>query len=51
MMNCRTDVLKDFDSKTEAMGLKRPCGKAESINDLVLRRQTLVRIRASSLAL
>ena len=35
-MNCRTDLLKDFDSKTEAMGLKCPCNKAENINDLVL---------------
>ena len=33
-MNCWTDVLKDFDSRTEAMGLKCPCGNAESISDL-----------------
>ena len=33
-MNCRTDVLKDFDSRPEAMGLKCPCGNAKSINDL-----------------
>ena len=34
MMNCQIDILKDFDSRTEAMGLKCPCGNAESINDL-----------------
>ena len=33
-MNCRTDVLKDFDSRTEAMGLKCPYSNAESINNL-----------------
>ena len=51
MMNCRTDVLKDFDSKTEAMGLKCSCGKAEGINNLVLWCQTLVYIGALSFAL
>ena len=51
MMNCRTDVLKGFDSKTEAIGLTCLCGNAEGINDLVLQGQTLVRIRALSLAL
>ena len=48
-MNCRTNILKDFDDKTEAMGLKCPCGNAEGINDLVLLGQTLVRIGALSL--
>ena len=33
-MNCRTDILKDFDSRTEVMGLKCPCGNTEDINDL-----------------
>ena len=33
-MNCQTDVLKDCDSRTEAMGLKCPCDNAESMNDL-----------------
>ena len=51
VMNYRTDLLKDFDSKTEVMRLKCPCGKAEGINDLVLQRQTLVRIGTLSLAL
>ena len=51
MMNCQTDVSKDFDSKTEAMGLKYPCGIVEGINDLVLQRQTLVGIGALSPAL
>ena len=46
MMNCRTDISKDFDSKTEAMGLKYPCGDVEGINDLILWRQTLVGIGA-----
>ena len=50
-MNGRTDILKDFDNKTEAMGLKFPCGNADGINDLVLWHQTLVRIGALSLAL
>ena len=50
-MNCQTDVLKDFDSKTEAMGLKCPCGNAEGINNLVLWRQTLICIGALSLTL
>ena len=48
-MNCRTNILKDFDGKTEAMGLKCPCGNAEGINDLVLYYQALVHIEASSL--
>ena len=48
-MNCQTDVLKDFDSRTEAMGLKCPCGNAEGRNDLVSQGQTLVRIRALSI--
>ena len=43
-MNCWTDVSKDFDSKTEAMRLKCPCGNAEGINDLVLYHQALVHI-------
>ena len=51
MMNCQTDVLKDFDGKTEAMGLKCPCGNAKGTNDLVLQGQTLVRIGVLSLAL
>ena len=33
-MNYRTDVLKDFDSRTVVMGLKCPCGNADGINDL-----------------
>ena len=43
-MNCQTGLLKDFDSRTEAMGLNCPCGNAEGIkfNDLVSRGQTLV---------
>ena len=51
-MNCRMGVLKDFDSRTEAMGLYCPCGNAEGIkiNDLVSRGQTLVRVGALSLA-
>ena len=49
-MNCRTDVLKDFDSRTEAMALKCPCGNAGDINDLVSWGQTLGRIRALLLA-
>ena len=32
MMNCWTDVLKDFDSRTEEMGLKFPCGSAEGMH-------------------
>ena len=52
MMDCRTDVLKDFDTRTEAMGLNCPYGNAEDIkfNDLVLRGQTLVRLEALSFA-
>ena len=44
MMNCRTGVLKDFDSRAEAMGLNCPYGNVEDIkfNDLVSRGQTLV---------
>ena len=42
MMNCWTDVLKDFDSRTEAMGLKCLYGNTEGINDLVSQGQTLV---------
>ena len=34
MMNYRTDLLKDCDSRTEAMGLKCPFDNAESMNDL-----------------
>ena len=48
-MKCWTDVSKDFDSKTEVMGLKCPYGNVEGINDLALWRQTLVRIGALSL--
>ena len=34
-MNCRADILKDFNSETEVMGLKCPCGNnAVGINDL-----------------
>ena len=51
VMNCRTDVLKDFDNKTEVMGLKCPCGNAEGINDLILQCQTLVHIGALSFVL
>ena len=50
-MNCCTDILKDFDNKTEAMGLKCPSGKAEGINDLILQHQTLVGIEALLFAL
>ena len=52
-MNCRTGVLKDFDSRTEEMGLYCPYGNIEDIkfNDLVSRGQTLVRVVALSLAL
>ena len=50
MMNCRRDILKDFYSRTEVMGLKCPCGYAEGINDLVSHGQTLVHIGALSLA-
>ena len=50
VMNCRTGISKDFESRTEEMGLKCPCGNAEGINDLVLQGQTLVRIGALSLA-
>ena len=35
MMNCRADVLKDFDSRTEVMGLMCPYGNAVGTNDLV----------------
>ena len=42
MMNCRTDVLKDFDSRTEEMGLKCPCGNVEGRNDLVSQCQMIV---------
>ena len=42
MMNFWTDILKDFDSRTEVMGLKCPCGNVEGINDLVSQGQTLV---------
>ena len=50
-MNCRTGLLKDFDSRTEAMGLNCPCGNAEGIklNDLVSHGQTLVRLGMSLL--
>ena len=34
VMNCRTDLVIDFDSKTETMELKCPFGNAEGINDL-----------------
>ena len=34
MMNCRADILKDFDNRTEVMGLMCPCGNAVGINDL-----------------
>ena len=45
-------ILKDFDSRTEAMGLDYPCGNAEGIkfNDLVSRSHTLVRVGVLSLA-
>ena len=45
-MNCRTGLLKDFDSRTEVMGLNCPCVNVEGIkfNDLVSRGQTLVRV-------
>ena len=33
MMNCQKDVLKDFDSRSEAMGLKCQYDNAEDIND------------------
>ena len=46
MMNCWTEVLKDFDSRTEVMGLKCPCGNTEGSNDLVSQGQTLVHIGA-----
>ena len=42
-MNCRTDILKDFGSRTEAMGLKCSCGDAEQ-------GQILVRVGALLLA-
>ena len=47
----RRHVLKDFDSKTEVMGLKYPCGNADGINDLVSQGQTIIHIGALSLAL
>ena len=52
MMNCQTGVLKNFDNRTEAMGLNCPYGNAEGIkfNDLVSCGQTLVRIGVLSLA-
>ena len=45
-----TGVLKDFDRRTEAMGLICPYGDTEGIkfNDLVSCGQTLVRIGALS---
>ena len=45
-MNCRTDILKDFDSRTEAMGLNCPSGNAEGMrfNDLVLHGQAPVHV-------
>ena len=46
VMNCRTDVLKDFDNKTKVMGLNCPCVNGESINGLVSHDQTLVHIGA-----
>ena len=49
-MNCWTDVLKDFDSRIEVMGLKCPCGNADGINDLFSRHQTIYRIGALSIA-
>ena len=33
-MNCQTDILKDCDSRTEAMELKCPYDNAENMNDL-----------------
>ena len=42
--------MKDFDGKTEVIGLKCPCGNAEGINDLVLYHQALVHIEVLSLA-
>ena len=41
MMNCQTDILKDFDSRAKAMGLNCPYANAEGINDLVSCAQTL----------
>ena len=51
-MNYRTDVLKDFDGRPEAMGLNCSYSNAEGIkfNDLVSHVQTLVRVGALSLA-
>ena len=46
MMNCQTDVLKDFYSRTEAMGLNPPYVNAEGINDQDSCGQTLVHIGA-----
>ena len=45
-MNCLTGLLKDFDSRTEAMVLNCPCDNVEGIkfNDLVSRGQTLVHV-------
>ena len=47
-----TGILKDFDSRTEVMGLNCPYGNAEGIkfNDLVSRGQPLVRVGGLSLA-
>ena len=51
-MNCQTDVLKDFDNRTEAIGLNCPSGNAEGMrfNDLVSHGQTLVCVGALSVA-
>ena len=52
MMSCQTGKLKDFDSRTEVMGLNCLYGNAEDIkfNDLVSCVQTLVCVGALSLA-
>ena len=50
-MNCWIGVLKDFDSRTEAMGLNFPYGNAEGIKfkDVVSRGQILVLVGTLSL--
>ena len=50
-MNCQTDVLKDFYSRTEAMGLNCQYVNVEGINDLVSHDQILVHIGALLLAI
>ena len=46
MINCQTDVLKDFDSRIEKIGLNCLYGNAKGIkfNDLITYGQTLIHL-------